>query len=295
MLVDLIKYTIISMRPKQWLVKNSFILAPMFFALRFSLKDIYRSVFVMLLFSLISGSIYLINDCLDRENDILHPKKKHRPVAAGLLKKGQAVTGSIVFLLFSNLVIYFVFPDILKFFLLYLGLNLLYSFKLKEVLILDILIIAAGFVIRVIIGGVVLDIELSPWILIITFLLSIFLGLIKRRQEIVRMNQEDNASNTRLTLKKYSIYLLDQLIAITTASTLIAYIIYVLDDKVRQRLSEDLFYTIPFVVFGIFRYLYLTYSENQGESPEEVVFSDYPFTINIVIWGIVFVLLISHA
>lgn len=283
------------MRPRQWLVKNSFILAPMVFALKFSLENIIVTVAVLLLFSLLCGAIYLLNDCFDKKRDIHHPIKKKRPVASGRLKIPTAVFYSVFFAMVSHFMVFLISSRLIPYFALYLVLNLLYSAWLKNVMILDIIIIAIGFVIRVLIGGAVLDIDLSPWILVVTFLLSLFLGLIKRRQELVRTEKEPQESGSRTTLRHYTVSLLDQLIAITTASTLIAYIIYVLDDQVRQRLSENLFYTVPFVVFGIFRYLYLTYSEKKGESPEEIVFTDYPFTLNIILWGLVFVAIIYHS
>jgi len=290
-----IKLVFQSMRPRQWLVKNSFILAPMVFALAFSIQNLALVFAVLILFSLLCGAIYLLNDCFDKPKDIRHPVKKNRPVASGRLKVPTAVTYAVFLIVLVHGVVALIRPGILWFFLLYLFLNLVYSARLKDILILDVIIIAIGFVIRVLIGGAVLNIELSPWILVATFLLSIFLGLIKRRQELIRMGLGEGDLDTRSTLKHYTVSLLDQLIAITTASTLIAYIMYVLDDQVRHRLSENLFYTLPFVVFGIFRYLYLTYSGKKGESPEEIVFSDYPFTINILLWGIVFVLIIYHS
>ena len=155
------------------------------------------------------------------------------------------------------------------------------------------MIIAIGFVLRVLIGGVIDDIELSPWILIMTFLISIFLGLVKRRQEMVNLTQSAGEASTRKTLKQYNVSLLDQLISVTIATTLISYIMYVLNPGIQQKFdTEKLFFTIPFVVFGIFRYLYLVYSKNKGESPEEILLSDLPFSVNMVLWVIVFVLLI---
>ena len=155
------------------------------------------------------------------------------------------------------------------------------------------MIIASGFVLRVMIGGVTNHIELSPWILIITFLGSLLLGLVKRRQELIKLAGATEQQNTRVTLKSYNVSLLDQLISVTTATTLISYIMYVVNPDIQTKFHTDkLFFTIPFFIFGIFRYLYLTYIKEQGENPEEVLFSDLPFTLNIFIWVVVFVLLI---
>jgi len=286
-----------SLRFKQW-VKNLFIFAPMIFALYFD-RFVYvrNSVLAFFLFSLITGGIYIINDCIDRKKDRYHPIKSQRPIASGKLGVRTAIIAAIIIIIGDLFLIFRLSHDFFLIALFYIGLNLLYSLILKEIVILDVMIIAFGFVLRVMIGGVINDIKLSPWILIITFLGSLFLGLIKRRQELLKVNPAEVEShlNIRTTLKSYSIPLLDQLISITTATTLISYIMYVVNPGIQQKFhTEKLFFTIPFVVFGIFRYLYLTYIKNKGESPEDILFSDLPFTINIIIWVLVFVLLITY-
>jgi 4-hydroxybenzoate polyprenyltransferase len=183
--------------------------------------------------------------------------------------------------------------------LFYVVLNIFYSFYLKKIVILDVLIIAIGFVLRVMIGGVVIkSVELSPLILIITFILTTFLGLMKRRQELIRVDRlkkENRVVETRKSLKDYNISLLDQLISITMATTLISYIIYVLDSKNQTKFETDkLYFTIPFVVFGIFRYLYLSLVMDKGESPEEILFSDIPFAVNIILWVLSFIGIIYY-
>jgi 4-hydroxybenzoate polyprenyltransferase len=183
--------------------------------------------------------------------------------------------------------------------LFYVVLNIFYSFYLKKIVILDVLIIAIGFVLRVMIGGVVIkSVELSPWILIITFILTTFLGLMKRRQELIRVNKlkkDNKVVETRKSLKDYNLSLLDQLISITMATTLISYITYVLDSKIQTKFHTDkLYFTIPFVVFGIFRYLYLSLVMDKGESPEEILFSDIPFAVNIILWVLSFVGIIYY-
>ncbi|MCK5222468.1 MAG: decaprenyl-phosphate phosphoribosyltransferase, partial [Candidatus Aminicenantes bacterium] len=156
----------------------------------------------------------------------------------------------------------------------------------------DVFIIAIGFVLRVMIGGKINSIYLSPWLFIVTFLLALFLGLVKRRQELV-LGERDGWSSTRISLKNYSLPLIDQLISITTSATLISYIIYVLNPDIQNYFhTKDLYLTVPFVIFGIFRYLFLTYIKEKGENPEEVIFSDLPFLINLILWIGVFVILI---
>lgn len=285
-----------SLRFKQQWVKNIFIFAPMVFALRFFQPEYVKNgLIAFILFGFVTGCIYVFNDCVDKPSDRHHPVKSQRPIASGRLKVRTAATGALVLLTVDLFLIFRFNTDFFFISIVYIVINLLYTFFLKKVVILDVMIIAIGFVLRVMIGGVIDDIDLSPWILIMTFLLSIFLGLVKRRQEMVNVNQSAGEANTRITLKKYNISLLDQLISVTIATTLISYIMYVLNPGIQEKFNtEKLFFTIPFVVFGIFRYLYLVYSKKKGESPEEVLFSDLPFSLNMVLWVIVFILLICY-
>ncbi len=287
MISDILK----SFRIKQW-IKNIFIFTPLIFALKFQIKEIVNSTFAFLLFCLICGSIYLINDCIDKKEDQHHPRKKLRPVASGRLKIKTAITVAVIIMTLSFVPIFLLNTYFLFYVFGYIFLMTGYSLVLKKIVILDVMIISIGFVIRVMIGGVIVNVKLSPWILIITFLGSILLGLIKRRQELIRLKPDTDDLKTRLILKEYNQNLLDQLISITTSATLISYIIYVLDSHVQQRLSDKLYFTVPFLIFGIFRYLYLTYSKGQGESPEEIIFSDWVFTLNGILWLTTFILLI---
>lgn len=294
--MKLILLFIRSLRIHQW-VKNVFIFAPMIFALRFfQTSYIVNSVAAFLLFGFVAGSIYVFNDCFDKDKDRLHPEKKRRPIASGELPVPAAAVSAVVLLGMSMTLIYFFSTTFFYIALIYVFLNILYSSWLKKVVILDVLIIAVGFVIRVEIGGVINAIDLSPWILVITFLLATFLALIKRRQELVkvRVPDNDNIGETRKTLKKYNIGLLDQLISITTATTLISYIIYVTNPDILDKFgTARLYLTVPFVVFGVFRYLYLTYVKEKGENPAEVLF-DIPFSVNALLWLAVFIFLILY-
>ncbi|MDQ1354600.1 MAG: Decaprenyl-phosphate phosphoribosyltransferase [Acidobacteriota bacterium] len=286
-----------SMRVHQW-VKNAFIFAPMIFSLRFLQVDyIKKSLLAFFLFSLVAGSIYIFNDCFDKKKDRLHPDKRNRPIASGALRIPTALGGAFVILAVSLIAIFKFNRNFFIIAVVYILMNILYSYFLKNIVILDVMVIAVGFVLRVKIGGDIDNIELSVWILIVTFLLAIFLGLIKRRQELVKINNSDGNpdSETRKTLKKYNLSLLDQLISITTATTLISYIIYVANPNVLEKFNtKDLYLTVPFVVFGVFRYLYLTYSEGKGENPAEILFSDLPFLINIIMWLVVFLAVIFY-
>lgn len=282
-----------SFRFYQW-VKNVLIFAPTFFSLSiFQLIYLRNSFYAFILFGFITGSIYLLNDCMDKRGDQLHPTKKSRPIASGELSVVTAIIAAVIILSLTLLIIFLFNRHFFIIAAIYVTVNLLYSLFLKKVVILDVLIIALGFVFRVEIGGAVNQIRLSPWILIITFLGAIFLALIKRRQELVRIGNTDEPE-IRRTLRQYNISLLDQLISITTATTLISYVIYVLNTEIQRKFgTEQLYLTIPFVVFGIFRYLYLTYSQGKGENPSEIIFTDLPFAINIILWASVFIMLIT--
>ena len=289
------KNLLISMRPKQW-VKNVFIFAPMIFSLHmFQKAFIIRSLLAFFVFSLITGAIYIFNDILDREKDRLHPEKKERPIAAGRLTIASAgifaaflLAGMLALSMMINREFFYIS-------LFYALLNIAYSMFLKSIVILDIMVIALGFVLRVMVGAAVNQLVLYPWILISTFLLAIFLALIKRRQELLKMQDQNSDKITRKTLAIYTVNLLDQMISVSTATTLISYIMYVLSPDVQQKFrTANLFYTVPFVIFGIFRYLYLAYAKGEGESPSEIIYTDLPFTLNIIIWVSVFILLVTH-
>lgn len=282
------------MRVSQW-VKNVFIFAPMIFSFNFFQKEyIINSSIAFVLFSLVTGTIYIFNDCFDIKKDKLHPEKRKRPIASGKLNIPTAVSGASSLLAILLIIIFKFNTAFFVISVIYIALNLLYSSFLKRVVILDVMVIAVGFVLRVEIGGAINDIKLSPWILVITFLGAILLALIKRRQELLKIGISSDKIETRITLQKYNLNLLDQLISISTSTTLISYIIYVLNPDIRYKFHTDMLYvTVPFVAFGIFRYLYLTYSKGKGENPAEVLFSDIPFTVNIILWVAVFLFLIA--
>jgi 4-hydroxybenzoate polyprenyltransferase len=259
------------------------------------LDFIKRSLLAFFLFSLVTGGIYIFNDVLDREKDKQHPDKKNRPIAAGRLNILSAA-------IFSGLLLAGVLVLIARFnweffeiSLFYIILNVSYSLLLKSIVIIDIMVVAFGFVLRLMVGAAVNHIALYPWILICTFLLAIFLALIKRRQELLKIQSIHPEQVTRKTLKSYNVSLLDQMISIATATTLISYVMYVLSPDVQQKFhTAKLYYTVPFVIFGIFRYLFLSYSKGEGESPSEIIYTDLPFTLNIIIWVSVFISLVNH-
>ncbi len=291
----MLKNILISMRIKQW-VKNVFIFAPMIFSLHmFQARYILRSLLAFFLFSLVTGGIYIFNDILDREKDKLHPVKRNRPIASGRLSATAAAVVAAALLAAALLLIARFNREFFFIAVFYVGLNVLYSLFLKSVVIIDTMVIALGFVLRIMIGGAVNQIVIYPWILITTFLLAIFLALIKRRQELLKIQDLHPEQVTRKTLQSYNLSMLDQMISIATATTLISYIMYALSPDVQQKFhTAKLYYTVPFVIFGIFRYLFLAYSKGEGESPSDIIYSDLPFTLNIILWVSIFILLVNH-
>jgi 4-hydroxybenzoate polyprenyltransferase len=272
-----------SMRPVQW-TKNLFVFAALIFAQKFfSVPLLLKSFAAFLVFCLVSGALYIFNDLQDREEDRAHPKKSKRPIAKGEIGKTEALAvfvllagGALIAAFFLNR--YFFIAVVIYFFL-----QLGYSLKLKQVVILDIFVIAAGFVIRVVAGGLVIDVPISSWLLICTTLLALFLAMGKRRHELVLL--EDRATDHRPILKEYSAYLLDQMIAVVTASTLIAYCLYTISAETVEKFgTEHLVWTSAFVLYGIFRYLYLVHQKGKGGSPEELILQDKPLLLNIVLW-----------
>lgn len=277
---------LIAMRPRQW-TKNLAIFVGIVFAQRLLNPISFgRATIAFAAFCLASSSIYLFNDLLDLENDRQHPKKKLRPLAAGILPTAWAKAAiGVLWLACAGLasVLFFVpidGPDtfaglgganILFVCTLasYLILMILYGLRLKHVVLLDVFIIAAGFALRILAGAVAIPVIISPWLYIVTIMLSLMLAFGKRRNELVLM--EGQASNHRQILKEYSLPLLDQMITIVTATTIMAYSLYTFQASTGD---HQLMVTIPLVLYGIFRYLYLVYVRKEGGSPEEVLLRD---------------------
>lgn len=271
------------MRPHHWL-KNLFVFAPIIFSQNiFNPPLLIKAVTAFILFCMLSGSLYILNDLKDLEEDKLHPLKSKRPITSGRLKKSTAIfsfiTLSVLALILSiTLNIYFFLIA-----LIYFLLQVAYSFWLKHVVILDVFVIASGFFIRVVAGGLATDISLSSWLLICTILLALFLSMSKRRHELVLL--EENAKNHRPILKEYNPYLLDQMIAVVTASTLIAYCLYTISEETVSKFGTTrLIYTVPFVLYGIFRYLYLVHQKSEGGSPEILIIKDKPLLFDLFLW-----------
>ncbi|MAT38779.1 MAG: decaprenyl-phosphate phosphoribosyltransferase, partial [Ectothiorhodospiraceae bacterium] len=262
-----------TMRPKHW-TKNLFVLAPLLFSQHlFELSNILYAVAGFFLFSFISSSIYLLNDAIDAESDKLHPVKKHRPIAAGVLPKSIAYISSIV-LAGVTLGTAFITKTEFGYVLAgYFSLNVLYTLYLKKAVIVDVMTIAISFLLRIIAGAVIIAVPISEWLLICGSLLALFLGFSKRRHEISVMDEE--ASKHRPVLNEYNIGFLDQMISLVTASTLISYMLYTVDEDTVARFgSKYLIATVPFVLYGLFRYLYVLHLHELGGSPTRALLTD---------------------
>lgn len=273
-----------SLRPTQW-TKNLLVFAGLIFGER--LRDpasVLNATIAFGVFCLLSGVVYLINDVLDREADRLHPLKRHRPIASGAISTGAAL-GTAVLLVIVGLGAAFSLN--LRFGLVatsYLALLALYSVSLKHVVILDVLTLAAGFVLRAYGGAVAIDVVFSHWLLLLTLLLALFLGPSKRRAELVAL--ADDARGHRPSLAEYSPYLLDQMIGVVTASTLLAYAFYTISPETVQKFHTDhLLLTVPFPLYGIFRYLYLVHQREGGANPSDMLLTDKPLLICVALWG----------
>src|SRR6267378_3209095 len=274
---------IASMRLQQW-IKNLFLFAALVFSGNlFVLHDVVLVVEGFFLFSLASSAVYLFNDISDLENDKLHPVKSLRPLPSGKLRVGPALAGSILLAATGLLGGYLIRPQFSLVLILYLLINLLYSLKLKEIVILDVMTISAGFVLRVVAGAVLINVPTSEWLIICTLLLSLFLGFSKRRNELTIL--ESQADTHRSVLAQYSPYFLDQMIGIVTASTVMSYALYTISEEtVRKFGTNRLFYTVPFVLYGIFRYLYLVHKKEAGGNPTRLAMTDAPLLLNISLW-----------
>ncbi|MFC2157778.1 decaprenyl-phosphate phosphoribosyltransferase [Acidobacteriota bacterium] len=272
-----------SLRPQQW-TKNFFIFAPLIFSENISnMNMLLKTGAAFGLFCMISRAGYILNDLRDLEEDKLHPLKSRRPLASGRVKKSQAFIFLVLISCLSMTLSLFLN---LEFFLLltsYFILQIFYSFWLKNVVILDVFIVAAGFFLRVLAGGLVIGVYVSPWILICTLLLALFLALSKRRHELLLLDTE--AKNHRPILGEYSPYLLDQMIAVVTASTVISYCLYTISTETITKFgTKNLIFTVPFVLYGVFRYLYLIHQKAEGGTPEMLIIKDKPLLISIFLW-----------
>ena len=282
---------LMSLRPSQW-AKNLLVFAGLLFGLQlFDPIAVGRAAGAFVLFCMLSGVVYLINDIADRETDRQHPLKALRPIASGALPVSTALTMAIVL---GVVALTGAFSLGLRFFAVaatYLTLLALYSGPLKHIVIIDVLTIAIGFVLRAVAGAVAVDVEISHWLLVCTILLALFISLAKRRHELVLL--AGGAQSHRRILGEYSPYLLDQMIAVVTASTLISYVFYTISPETELKFGTHwLGLTIPFPLYGIFRYLYLVHQREGGGSPADLLLTDRPLLVCVTLWALSVALII---
>jgi len=280
----MLKGIIESLRIKQW-IKNLFLLAAIVFDRQLTNYHALKQIIIgIIVFNLLSSSVYLFNDLFDIQADGNHPVKKNRPIASGRVKKEVAIIASLVLGIGSLVLAYFLSFSFFMICLVYLGINLIYSKGLKHVPIIDVMIVAAGFVLRVAAGVTLIHVErFSPWMYVVTTLLSLFIGFGKRRAELTLLAVE--ANQHRKVYNGYTIEFLDQLITIVSGTTIVAYSLYTFS---APNLPENhaMMLTIPFVLYGIFRYLYIIEVQKSGGAPEDLLFKDKPLQLSVLLWGL---------
>ena len=279
-----------SLRPRQW-VKNLFVFGAVVFGHQLFTPALWTALGAFVVFCGLSGAIYLLNDVADRDKDRLHPDKRFRPIAAGRLPVAHALTAAVVLIAAGLAAAVWLSPPFALAVLAYVVLLAAYSAWLKHLVIVDVLVVALGFVLRAAAGALVIHVAISGWLLICTVLLALFLALGKRRHEVLTLKAE--AAQHRPILAEYSAGLLDQMIAVVTASTVTAYALYTMSPETVAKFHTALLpATIPFVLYGIFRYLYLLYRRQLGGNPTDMVVGDRALLLNTFLWLAVVLLII---
>ncbi len=289
-------HVFVSLRPKQW-TKNLVVFAGLIFSRNFRDSELLlRSVEAFVVFCLLSGVIYLVNDIADVEKDRLHPTKRLRPLASGAIGRGTAIAAAVVLATIALVWAHRLGPAFLVVACLFAALNLVYSFALKRIVLLDVGSISLSFVLRAI-GGVEAlreadpTIAISPWLLICTLFLSLLLAFCKRRHELVTM---EDAANHRESLQEYSPALLDQLVGISASGSVLAYSIYTIwPDTVEKFGTSNLVYTVPLVLIGIMRYLYLVYKKEKGGSPSDLLLHEKFLLVDVLIWIVLVIVILG--
>ena len=281
-----------SMRPKHW-IKNLFIFAPVVFSQNLlNPVVLWRAALVCISFCFLTGCVYIINDIMDLEKDRIHPIKRFRPLAAGTVKVSHAKAFAVSLLGMSLLLSFVLNTNFGIITSVYFLINLAYSFYLKNVVIVDVFIISVGFFLRVLGGAEVLGVDVSSRLLICTILLALFLAFSKRRHELVILDEE--AKQHRKILAEYSPYFLDQMISVVTASTVVTYLLYTISDETVAKFNTRyLIVTVVFVLYGVFRYLYLVHQKAGGGNPTTELIGDRPLMLNMVLWILTASLIIS--
>ncbi len=283
------------LRPTQWL-KNTFLFAPLIFSKHlFEMTYVWREVFAFFGFCIISSVVYVMNDVIDREADRIHPIKQHRPLASGLLGLSEA---ALIVLLLLTVLSFFV-PLLNTHYwytvVAYCLLNLAYSWWLKQIVLVDVFIIAAGFMLRVLAGVFAIDVVISSWLVLCTLFVSVFLAISKRRGELI-LNAATDSYAARPVLKQYDLVFIDQIMTIAASGMAISYALYTVAERTVNIFgTENLIFTTVFVLFGIFRYIFLMRSRKSDDNPMHLLLTDTPLLVNILLWFVTCVFIIySH-
>jgi 4-hydroxybenzoate polyprenyltransferase len=270
-------------RPHQWL-KNALVLAALVFGQRlFVVRDVLLAVIAFIAFCALASAAYILNDIADRDADRLNPEKCDRPLARGDLTVAAAARTALILAAIAAVLSVVLGRAFVGIAVLYAALQLMYSLWAKHQVIIDVIAVAIGFVLRAFAGGVAIDVAVSPWLVFITFVLALFLVLARRRHELIALG--DDATAHRNALSEYSVRLVDQMISIVAGATLVSYMIYTASAEVEAKLgTQHLYLTVPFVAFGILRYLYLIDERNEGGDPASALLHDRPLMLAVALW-----------
>jgi 4-hydroxybenzoate polyprenyltransferase len=272
-----------TMRPKQW-VKNLLLYVGVVFDRHLlEWRPLLYATLGFIIFCAISSAVYFLNDLVDIEKDRQHPKKRNRPLASGKLKKEYAIAALILLVLVSVPSAFILRPSFGGIVLLYFLIQVAYSFYLKHIVIIDVFTLASGFVLRAVAGALVIQVDVSPWLLVCTMLGALFIGLAKRRHELVLL--AEGAAEHRQILQEYSSELVQEMISVVTSAVVVSYSLYTITYEKLPK-NHLMALTIPFVIYGIFRYLYLIYRKDEGGSPEELLLKDVPLLACVGLWGL---------
>ncbi|HUW11147.1 MAG TPA: decaprenyl-phosphate phosphoribosyltransferase [Anaerolineae bacterium] len=287
----MIKALLKTMRPRQW-TKNGFVFAALVFDEKlFQVQMLGKTVLAFIVFCLAASAVYLLNDLVDRDKDRQHPTKRFRPLASGELAPRVAVTAIAVFVVAAFIFALWLGPGFALVIAAYLLLNVVYSFWLKHVVLVDVFLVAAFHLLRVVAGVVVIQAaRFSPWLYICITLLALFIAIGRRRQELVLLG-EANANSHRASLEEYNLRLLDDMIGLVTAAATVSYSFYTFSAP-NLPANNAMMLTIPFVLYGIFRYLYLIHVKNEGGAPEELILQDKPLLAGVTLWALAIVIVL---
>lgn len=272
------------LRIPQW-IKNLFVFVPLLFSMHFFDESYFITVFKgFIVFCLSSSLIYIINDIIDIEADAAHPVKKLRPLPSGKIKKSSASVTAFIIFIFIMLSFFFLPKEFIYFVLGFILLNIFYSFSFKHIVILDVFSIAAGFTIRVLAGAAIIAVPVSSWLILTAMFISLFLGVMKRHSELIQVSDSES-SHTRKVLADYSVTFTNQMANVAAAGVIICYALYTVSQRtVSVFQTENLIYTTPFVVFGIFRFMYLEYLNKKGENSTQIMLTDFPMILTVTLY-----------